>query len=117
MKADVDKQDKKPSDFFAVRHYLVLGLILGLFAALIGRAYYLQIVDQAFFADQGKQRQIRTIETPAYRGAILDRHGSPLAISTPVDSVWVNPSEILQDLDDLKSVVNKLGLNYRDTVA
>jgi cell division protein FtsI (penicillin-binding protein 3) len=117
MKADVDPQDKKQNDFFAVRHYLVLGLILGLFAALIGRAYYLQIVDQAFFADQGKQRQIRTIETPAYRGAILDRYGSPLAISTPVDSVWVNPGEILQNLDDLKSVVGKLGLNYRNTVA
>ena len=117
MKADVDKRDEKRSDFSVIRHYLVLGLMLGLFAALIGRAYYLQIVDQAFFADQGKQRQIRIIETPAYRGAILDRHGTPLAISTPVDSVWVNPGEILLNLDDLKSVVNKLGLNYRSTVA
>ena len=117
MKAAVDKRVENQTEFFAVRHYLVLGLILCLFAALIGRAYYLQIVDQAFLADQGKQRQIRTIQTPAYRGAIFDRHGSPLAISTPVDSVWVNPGEILLNLDDLKSVVKKLDLNYRSTVA
>ncbi|NNE62899.1 MAG: penicillin-binding protein 2, partial [Gammaproteobacteria bacterium] len=117
MKAAVDKQAANQSEFFAIRHYLVLGLILCLFAALIGRAYYLQIVDQAFLADQGKQRQIRTIQTPAYRGAIFDRYGSPLAISTPVDSVWVNPGEILLNLDALKSVVKKLDLNYRSTVA
>ena len=117
MKAGIDKRTENRTEFFAIRHYLVLGLILCLFAALIGRAYYLQIVDQAFLTEQGDQRQIRTIQTPAYRGAILDRHGSPLAISTPVDSVWVNPGEILQNLNALKSVVKKLGLNYRDTVS
>lgn len=103
--------------FFTARHYLVLGLMLSMLGGLIGRAFYLQIVEQEFLAGQGEQRQIRDIETPAYRGAILDRHGSPLAISTPVDSVWVNPGEILLDLPALKSVVKKLGLDYRSTVA
>ncbi len=117
MKAAIDNRSENQTSFFAIRHYLVLGMILCLFSALAGRAYYLQIVDQAFLADQGEQRQIRTIETPAYRGAISDRHGSLLAVSTPVDSVWVNPGEILQNLDALKSVVKKLGLNYRNTVA
>jgi cell division protein FtsI (penicillin-binding protein 3) len=94
----------------------VLFLLLCLLAALIGRALYLQIVEKEFLADQGGQRQIRTIETPAYRGTILDRFGTPLAISTPVDSVWVNPAEILQNLPALKKVVAKLGLDYRETV-
>ena len=117
MKQRSDQPAVNQAVFFTARHYLVLGLMLSLLGGLIGRAFYLQIVEQEFLADQGDQRQIRTIETPAYRGAILDRHGSPLAISTPVDSVWVNPAEILLDLPALKSVVRKLGLDYRSTVA
>jgi len=103
--------------FFTGRHYLVLFMLLGFLLALIGRAFYLQIVEKEFLADQGVQRQIRTIETPAYRGAILDRFGSPLAISTPVDSVWVNPSEILANLAALKTVTKKLDLDYSATVS
>ena len=110
------KPDTQPV-FFAGRHYLVLLMLLGMLAALIWRAAYLQIVEKEFLADQGVQRQIRTIETPAYRGAILDRFGSPLAISTPVDSVWVNPDEILENLSALKKVTAELDLSYPDTVA
>ena len=103
--------------FLGLRHYFVLAVLLGLLCGLVGRALYLQIVEQDFLTDQGGQRQIRTIETPAYRGAILDRFGNPLAISTPVDSIWVNPGEILQDLEALKRVARDLELDYRDTVA
>ncbi len=117
MKQVTDSQTQNQAVFFTVRHYLVLSLMICLLAGLVGRAFYLQIVEREFLADQGGQRQIRTIETPAYRGAILDRHGSPLAISTPVDSVWVNPTEILLDLAALKSVSSKLKLDYRNTVA
>ena len=102
--------------FFGGRHYLVLFVLLCLMTGLVGRALYLQIVEKEFLASQGGQRQIRTIETPAYRGAILDRYGTPLAISTPVDSVWVNPSEILQNLPALKKVTQQLSMNYSETV-
>ncbi len=117
MTHTADSPSEDQAVFFTARHYLVLSLMLCLFAGLVGRALYLQIVEQEFLADQGGQRQIRTIETPAYRGAILDRRGTPLAISTPVDSVWVNPAEILSDLAALKSVTSKLKLDYRNTVA
>jgi cell division protein FtsI (penicillin-binding protein 3) len=103
--------------FYAGRHYFVLFILLCLLTGLVGRALYLQIVEKDFLFSQGEQRQIRTIETPAYRGTITDRLGTPLAISTPVDSVWVNPSEILLNLPALKQVASKLGINYRKTVA
>ena len=103
--------------FLATRHYSALLLLLALLGGLVVRALYLQLVEQDFLASQGVQRQIRTIETPAYRGAILDRFGTPLAISTPVDSVWVNPGEILEDLGALKRLAASLDLDYRDTVA
>ena len=102
--------------FFGGRHYFVLFVLLCLLTGLIGRSLYLQIVEKEFLANQGGQRQIRTIETPAYRGAILDRLGTPLAISTPVDSIWVNPSEILQNLPALKKVTQKLSINYSHSV-
>ncbi|MFT6372617.1 MAG: cell division protein FtsI (penicillin-binding protein 3) [Gammaproteobacteria bacterium] len=104
------------SVFFGGRHYFVLFVLLCLMTGLVGRALYLQIVEKEFLASQGGQRQIRTIETPAYRGAILDRYGTPLAISTPVDSVWVNPTEILQNLPALKKVTKQLSMNYSETV-
>ena len=111
-----DKPEHRPQ-FLASRHYLVLLAMFTLLAGLVGRALYLQVVEQDFLASQGGQRQIRTIETPAYRGAILDRFGTPLAISTPVDSVWVNPAEILANTDSLKQVTSKLKLDYRETVS
>jgi len=115
-KSDIDPGEYQPA-FLAVRHYFVLLMLFSLLAGLVARALYLQVVEQDFLSSQGVQRQIRTIETPAYRGTILDRFGTPLAISTPVDSVWVNPAEILENLDALKQVTDKLKLNYRDTVS
>ncbi len=90
----------------------MLAVLLLMFGALIARASYLQVVDQDFLLDEGSQRQLRTIDTPAYRGAIVDRFGAPLAISTPVDSVWVNPRLALLDKPGLKKVSKSLGLNY-----
>ena len=102
--------------FLGLRHYFVLLVLSSLLGGLVGRGLYLQIYEQDFLTSQGGQRQIRVIETPAYRGAILDRFGTPLAISTPVDSVWVNPAEILENLEALKQVTQKLDLDYRTTV-
>ena len=118
MKANNDMQsEERQAVFLGTRHYFVLLALVAMLAGLVVRALYLQIFEQDFLASQGVQRQIRTIETPAYRGAILDRFGTPLAISTPVDSVWVNPQEILANLEALKKVTTKLDLDYRDTVA
>ena len=95
--SSIDRAEYQPQ-FLRARHYFVLVVMFSMLAGLVTRALYLQVVEQDFLADQGVQRQIRTIETPAYRGSILDRFGTPLAISTPVDSVWVNPAEILENL-------------------
>jgi cell division protein FtsI (penicillin-binding protein 3) len=111
----IDRAEYQPR-FLGARHYFVLMVMLTLLGGLVTRALYLQVFEQDFLANQGVQRQIRTIETPAYRGTIFDRFGTPLAISTPVDSVWVNPAEILENLDGLKRVTDRLELDYRDTV-
>ena len=76
---------------FRWRSWLVLGT-LGLAAAgLTARAVYLQLYQHDFLAAQGDARFVRVVGIAAHRGNILDRNGEPLAVSAPVDSVWVDP--------------------------
>ncbi len=74
------------------RIFLVAVLVLGALA-LFARALQLQVLNQDFLRGQGEARYARVLPVAAHRGMILDRHGEPLAASTPVDSVWVNPQE------------------------
>ncbi|HXS30695.1 MAG TPA: penicillin-binding transpeptidase domain-containing protein, partial [Steroidobacteraceae bacterium] len=63
-------------------------------AGLLARAVDLQLVEYKFLVNQGDARFLRDVTTVANRGSILDRNGAPLAISTPVASVWTNPAEL-----------------------
>ncbi len=106
--------ENRQHGFFALRHYLVLAVLALLFVGLVGRAAWLQVVQQDFLLDEGSQRQLRVLTTPAYRGSILDREGNPLAISTPVDSVWANPRQALLDRDGLRKTARLLKLDYSE---
>jgi cell division protein FtsI (penicillin-binding protein 3) len=70
---------------------LMLGL---LFLALIGRAIYLQVVQQDFLQGQGEARFRRAMTLEANRGVITDRNGEPLAISSPVQTIWASPADM-----------------------
>ncbi len=77
--------------------YKVIGLIFGgIFLGLVVRATYLQVIDRDYLQSQGNARYLRVQNEPPTRGVIRDRNGQPLAISTPVDSIWMNPSKILE---------------------
>lgn len=69
-------------------------LLLLCLAGLLGRAVYLQGIHNDFLQEKGSQRYSRVVEVSAHRGMITDRNGDPLAVSTPVESVWANPSDI-----------------------
>ena len=71
---------------------LVLLVIAG-FMTLAARALYLQGLNKDFLQARGESRYARTIDAVANRGTITDRNGDPLAISTPVESVWVSPQD------------------------
>jgi cell division protein FtsI (penicillin-binding protein 3) len=70
-------------------------------AALEGRILYLQLVDKDFLAEQANDRHLRTVQISAHRGTLTDRYGEPLAVSTPVDSIYANPQELKPALDRL----------------
>lgn len=80
---------------FQLRRWFLLGLVLLAAAGLVWRALYLQWMNKEFLLNQGDARHLRVIELAATRGIIFDRNGEPLAISTPVDSIWVNPKAYL----------------------
>jgi cell division protein FtsI (penicillin-binding protein 3) len=79
---------------FRWRAALLLTLLTASAVALAWRAADLQLVDHGFLARQGDARFSRVLEIAAHRGTITDRYGEPLAVSTPVDSIWANPSEL-----------------------
>ncbi len=75
---------------------------------LLARAVELQLLDHGFLAKQGDDRSMRVVKIAAHRGAITDRNGEPLAVSTPVDSIWVNPQELDENIDQLPKLSKAL---------
>ncbi len=68
-------------------------LLMGAFAALVGRGFYLQVINNDFLQEKGESRYRRDIEVSASRGKIVDRNGDLLAVSTPMKSVWAIPGD------------------------
>ena len=85
---------------------ILLGLI-----GLAGRAAYLQGMHKGFLQQKGESRYSRVVEISAHRGMITDRHGEPLAISTPVESVWASPKDMEITTSQIKKLAEIIGMN------
>lgn len=105
------KKPRKRAQFdLRLRLMLVAGA-LGLGAvALVGRAVDLQLIDNAFYQQKADARFRREVPIPASRGMITDRNGEPLAISSPVESLWVNPQELSKHPDRLPELAKVTAL-------
>jgi cell division protein FtsI (penicillin-binding protein 3) len=73
----------------------------------------LQVVRHDEFVKRAKRQQERTVELAPRRGAIVDREGRPLAVTTAVESVFAIPS----DIDDPDAVARVLAPMVKQTVA
>jgi cell division protein FtsI (penicillin-binding protein 3) len=93
---------------------LAVVVMLAVASGLGVRAFELQVLQHDFLTRQGDARHLRTVTIPAVRGSISDRHGHPLAISAPVESVWAHPGEVLAEDVDLSELSTLLG---KDPVA
>lgn len=100
--------------FIAWRFYLILFVIVLAVSGLIWRVFNLTIVDQQFLRHQGDERVLRVVSTPAFRGMILDRNGFPLAVSTAVYSVWINPQDFTISKDELSSLSHLLEMRSNE---
>ncbi len=95
----------------AWRSHMLGALLLLSFLGLVVRAIYLQGMHNDFLQQKGELRYSRVIEISAHRGMITDRHGEPLAISTPVESVWASPRDIDATPRQLKKLANLIRMN------
>lgn len=102
---------KSRPSFLAWRFYVVLSFIFLAAAGLAWRVFDLAILDQRFLRKQGDDRVLRLVSTPAFRGMIVDRNGSPLAVSTRVFSVWMNPVDFAPSLSEAKELADLLQIS------
>jgi len=89
----------------------LVGVFFALVASsLLARAVHLQVLNKDFLNQQADTRHLRTERISAHRGTITDRNGEPLAISTPVDSIWANPKELAPAVDSVPQLARILGI-------
>ena len=81
------------TSFFSLRFVFIVFFLFLIVCILISRMIYLTIFNRSFLVKQANARSLRIISIPSYRGMILDRNGRPMAVSTPVDSIWMNPQD------------------------
>ncbi|KTC84170.1 peptidoglycan D,D-transpeptidase FtsI family protein [Legionella brunensis] len=88
-----------------------------LLGALLWRMLELTVLHRQFLQGQGDARSIRTVDIPAHRGMIIDRQGTPLAVSTPVQSVWLNPQVFSPDAKQLAELSKLVGIPAKTLLA
>ena len=94
------------------RRMIVVVAVLSLASlGLVARAFDLQVVRKEFYQSQGDARFLREVPIAVSRGTIFDRNGEPLAVSTPVMSIWANPSEVLESEDRLPQLAKAIGMD------
>jgi cell division protein FtsI (penicillin-binding protein 3) len=93
-----------------LRRRLLVGVLSGAFVLLSGAVFYRQVIETDFLQTEGERRYLRIGEIAARRGMITDRNGEPLAVSTPVETVWAEPRKLVQSLDSLPPLAAALGM-------
>ena len=93
------------------RLMLVGGTLALCSVALLARALDLQVIDNEFYQEQGAARFLRELPIATSRGMITDRNGEPLAVSSPVESIWANPQELLKAPARLPQLADALGMD------
>ncbi|MBR7199319.1 MULTISPECIES: peptidoglycan D,D-transpeptidase FtsI family protein [unclassified Pseudomonas] len=94
---------------FPWRFRLMVALLGLMVAAICWRIIDLQVVDRDFLKGQGDARSLRHIPIPAHRGLITDRNGEPLAVSTPVTTLWANAKEMQSAKEKWPALAAALG--------
>ena len=96
------------------RARLLLLLVFAGFMALAARALFLQGLHNDFLQQKGETRYARVVEISAHRGTVTDRNGEPLALSTPVESVWAAPADADLSVEQRAKLTRLLGIDPAD---
>lgn len=97
------------------RFYLMWGVIILCFILLVFRAFYVQVVNKDFLQNKANAKILRTEKMKAMRGVISDRNGVPLAISTPIMKVVIDPQHYYETKQSFDEVTAKLKASPNST--
>ncbi|MFP6806868.1 MAG: penicillin-binding transpeptidase domain-containing protein [Pseudomonadales bacterium] len=100
-----------------LRINIVIALFIFLAVCMGSRLLYLNLIDGGFLQDQGDARTIRMERINAHRGMIQDRRGKPLAVSSPVISLWANPAELPDSGEHVEPLAEMLGITAEKFLA
>ncbi|QIO07797.1 penicillin-binding protein PBP3 [Acinetobacter lanii] len=93
------------------RFYLMWGVVLLCFVVLVARAFYVQVVNKDFLQNKANAKILRTEKLKAMRGVISDRNGVPLAISTPIMKVVIDPQNYFETKETFDKITAELKKN------
>jgi len=89
---------------YSGRRWLLIITFMAVTVLLLWRVIDLQVLRNDFLRNHGDARSLRVVQVPAHRGAIVDRNNEPLAISTPVESVWAEPHKVLTEKNNIANL-------------
>lgn len=107
----MSRVEKRFRQIKLMRGLWILSLLGIMMSITLGRAIYLQVIHKDFLKNQWNERHVRTLPLVAHRGILMDRQGEPLAISTPVESVWANPKQFILARSQWNTLMTRLGLS------
>lgn len=96
------------------RYRFMVFVVMAALALLVGRIVDLHVLNRVFLQGQGDARTLRVETIDAHRGMITDRHGDPLAISTPVVTLWANPQQLPDDRIQRLMLAKALGVELEE---
>lgn len=102
------KQSALISPVYRGRRLALLLLLLSGIVVMLLRAGYLEVFQQTWLQAQADKRQLRTMTVPPYRGMITDRNNEALAISSPVESIWVDPSKFFMQRSAIQAEASNI---------
>ncbi len=88
---------------------VVVGAFVGLlFLGLIGRLFYMMVVQHDYYESRAIRNQTRSITVSANRGEIYDCNMDLLANSVSVETVFIDPEWIAREKEDLNLIADGL---------
>lgn len=102
----MNSRDNDRQRFFTRRAALLAGGQFGLLAALVGRMYYLQVVESERYHMLAEENRINMRLLPPSRGRILDRFGVPVAINEQNYRVLIKS----ENTPDVSAVLDRLAM-------
>jgi len=102
----MNSRDNDRQKFFTRRAALLAGGQFGLLTALVGRMYYLQVVESERYQTLAEENRINMRLIPPSRGRILDRFGVPVAVNQQNYRVLIKS----ENTPDVPAVLDRLAM-------